>query len=115
MAKALLGHVGGPDPRLVDEVRRLRRRVMDLETEIGRLLAERDLLTEVALERARWPRATTPALTSTSSTARRLAPAPPRSPERLARMLTAGACRVARRAGRGSRARAGNVRAAGFP
>ena len=51
MAKALLGHVGGPDPRLVDEVRRLRRRVIDLETEIGRLLAERDLLTEGALER----------------------------------------------------------------
>jgi hypothetical protein len=51
MAKALLGHVGGPDPRLVDEVRRLRRRVIDLETEIGRLLAERDLLTAVALER----------------------------------------------------------------
>ena len=51
MAKALLGHVGGPDPRLVDEVRRLRRRVIDLETEIGRLMAERDLLTETALER----------------------------------------------------------------
>jgi hypothetical protein len=51
MAKALFGHVGGPDPRLVDEVRRLRRRVNDLETEIGRLLAERDLLTEGALER----------------------------------------------------------------
>jgi hypothetical protein len=50
MAKALLGHVGGPDPRLVDEVRRLRRRVIDLETEIGRLLAERDLLTETVLE-----------------------------------------------------------------
>ena len=49
MAKALLGHVGGPDPRLVDEVRRLRRRVIDLETEIGRLLAERDLLTDNAL------------------------------------------------------------------
>ena len=52
MAKALLGHVGGPDPRLVDEVRRLRRRVIDLETEIGRLLVERDLFTEVALERS---------------------------------------------------------------
>ena len=51
MAKALLGHVGGPDPRLVDEIRRLRRRVIDLETEIGRLLAERDLLTDAALER----------------------------------------------------------------
>jgi len=51
MAKALLGHVGGPDPRLVDEVRRLRRRVVDLETEIGRLMAERDLLTDGALDR----------------------------------------------------------------
>jgi len=51
MAKALLGHLGGPDPRLTDEVRRLRRRVMDLETEIGRLLAERDLFTEAPLDR----------------------------------------------------------------
>jgi hypothetical protein len=51
MAKALLGHVGGPDPRLMDEVRRLRRRVIDLETEIGRLMAERDLLTETGLGR----------------------------------------------------------------
>ena len=59
MAKALLGHVGGPDPRLVDEVRRLRRRVTDLETEIGRLLAERELLTEAALERALAPTGST--------------------------------------------------------
>ena len=58
MAKALLGHIGGPDPRLVDEVRRLRRRVIDLETEIGRLLAERDLLTEAALERPLAPAGT---------------------------------------------------------
>ena len=50
MAKAIFGHLGGPDPRLVDEVRRLRRRVVDLETEIGRLLAERELLSEVVLE-----------------------------------------------------------------
>ena len=50
MAKALLGHLGGPDPRLVDELRRLRRRVTDLETEIGRLLAERELLVEPAFD-----------------------------------------------------------------
>ena len=60
MAKALLGHVGGPDPRLVDEVRRLRRRVMDLETEIGRLLVERELLTEAALERSLEPTSSAP-------------------------------------------------------
>ena len=33
MAKALLGYVGGPDPRLVTEVRRLQRRVIDLEAD----------------------------------------------------------------------------------
>ncbi|MFW5899071.1 MAG: hypothetical protein ACOCUN_01235 [Jiangellaceae bacterium] len=46
MAKALLGHVGGPDPRLVTEVRRLRQRVHDLEAEILRLQAENDSLAE---------------------------------------------------------------------
>ena len=46
MAKALLGHVGGPDPRIVSEVRRLRRRVNDLEAEVLRLQAENDSLTE---------------------------------------------------------------------
>lgn len=49
MAKALLGHVGGPDPRLVTEVRRLRRRVHDLEAEVLRLQAENDSLAD-ALE-----------------------------------------------------------------
>jgi hypothetical protein len=44
MAKALLGSVGGPDPRLVGEVRRLRRRVSDLETQVVRLQAENDAL-----------------------------------------------------------------------
>ena len=35
MAKALLGHVGiGPDLRLVEEVRRLQRRVKELEAEL---------------------------------------------------------------------------------
>lgn len=46
MAKALLGHVGGPDPRLVTEVRRLRQRVHDLEAEVLRLQAENDSLAD---------------------------------------------------------------------
>jgi hypothetical protein len=44
MAKALLGYVGGPDPRLVYELRRLQQRVQDLETELLRLQAEYDHL-----------------------------------------------------------------------
>jgi hypothetical protein len=44
MAKALLGHVGGPDPRLLAEVAMLRRRVRDLENELLRLRAENDAL-----------------------------------------------------------------------
>lgn len=44
MAKALLGYVGGPDLRLVEEVHRLRRRVGDLERQVVRLEAERDAL-----------------------------------------------------------------------
>jgi uncharacterized protein YlxW (UPF0749 family) len=47
MAKALLGYVGGPDPRLVTEVRRLQRRVIDLEAEVLRLQAENDSLLEM--------------------------------------------------------------------
>jgi ABC-type phosphate transport system auxiliary subunit len=47
MAKALLGYVGGPDPRLVTEVRRLQRRVVDLEAEVLRLRAENDSLLEM--------------------------------------------------------------------
>ena len=36
MAKALLGHVGiGPDLRLAEEVRRLQRRVKELEAELA--------------------------------------------------------------------------------
>lgn len=46
MAKALLGYVGGPDPRLVSEVRRLQQRVQNLETELLRLQAEYDHLSE---------------------------------------------------------------------
>ena len=44
MAKALLGHVGGPDLRLVDEVRRLRSRVRELEAELARVSAANDAL-----------------------------------------------------------------------
>jgi len=49
MAKALFGHVGGPDPRMVSEMRRLQQRVRDLEAELVRLQEENDALTvEVA-------------------------------------------------------------------
>ncbi len=44
MAKALLGYVGGPDPRLIAEMRRLQQRVRDLESEVVRLKAENDAL-----------------------------------------------------------------------
>ena len=37
MAKALFGHVGGSDLRLVDEVRRLRGRISELEAELARV------------------------------------------------------------------------------
>jgi uncharacterized protein YlxW (UPF0749 family) len=44
MAKALVGHVGGLDPRLVFEMRRLQQKVRDLESEVVRLRAENDAL-----------------------------------------------------------------------
>jgi cell division protein FtsB len=44
MAKALLGHVGGPDLRMVNEMRRLQQRVRDLEAELDRLQLEKDAL-----------------------------------------------------------------------
>ena len=44
MAKALFGHVGSPDLRLVDEVRRLRSRVQELEAELGRVTATNEAL-----------------------------------------------------------------------
>src|SRR5258707_14199635 len=44
MAKALLGHVGGPDPSMVCEMRRLQRRVRDLEAELARLQEVNDVL-----------------------------------------------------------------------
>jgi hypothetical protein len=45
MAKALFGHVGGPDPRMVSEMRRLQQRVRDLEAELVRLQGENEALT----------------------------------------------------------------------
>ncbi|GAA4207495.1 MULTISPECIES: hypothetical protein [Microbispora] len=44
MAKALLGHVGGPDPRMISEMRRLQQRIRDLEAELNRLQAQNDAL-----------------------------------------------------------------------
>jgi len=44
MAKALFGHVGGPDPRIVSEMRRLQQRVRDLEAELVRLQEENNSL-----------------------------------------------------------------------
>jgi hypothetical protein len=48
MAKALLGHVGGPDPRMVAELRRLQQRVRDLEAELVRLQEQNDVLSAEA-------------------------------------------------------------------
>ncbi|MEV7420857.1 hypothetical protein [Streptomyces sp. NPDC089919] len=48
MAKALLGYVGGSDPRLLAEMRRLQQRVQDLESELVRIQAENDTLTAAA-------------------------------------------------------------------
>ncbi|MDP9443442.1 MAG: hypothetical protein M3P83_03420 [Actinomycetota bacterium] len=45
MAKALLGYVGGTDPRHLEETRNLRLRVRDLEAQILRLQSENDALT----------------------------------------------------------------------
>jgi uncharacterized protein YlxW (UPF0749 family) len=44
MAKALLGHVGGHDARMVFEVRRLQQRVRELESEVRDLREENDAL-----------------------------------------------------------------------
>ena len=64
MAKALLGHVGGLDPRIVSEMRRLQRRVADLEAELARLQEEKDVLAaEVGHELLVVSREREPALT----------------------------------------------------
>ena len=48
MAKALLGYVGGSDPRLLAEMRRLQQRVQDLESELVRIQSENDSLNAAA-------------------------------------------------------------------
>ncbi|MFD9942523.1 MULTISPECIES: hypothetical protein [Nonomuraea] len=53
MAKALLGHVGGPDPRMVSEMRRLQQRIRDLEAELIRLQAQNDALAAQTRDEAR--------------------------------------------------------------
>src|ERR1700751_1030545 len=50
MAKALFGHVGGPDPRMVSEMRRLQQRVRDLEDELVRVQEQNDSLVEAGHE-----------------------------------------------------------------
>ncbi len=47
MAKALYGHVGGPDPVVAAELAHLRRRVRDLQDEVERLNAANDALTSL--------------------------------------------------------------------
>jgi cell division protein FtsB len=48
MAKALLGHIGGPDPRMLAEMRRLQQQIRDLESELVRLQEENDVLSAKA-------------------------------------------------------------------
>ncbi|AVH99530.1 MULTISPECIES: hypothetical protein [Streptomyces] len=50
MAKALLGYVGGSDPRLLAEMRRLQQRVQDLESELVRIQSENDALAAAAAQ-----------------------------------------------------------------
>ena len=50
MAKALLGHLGGPDPVVMAELARLRRRTRDLEDELERLRAANEALTALVAE-----------------------------------------------------------------
>ena len=72
MAKALLGHMGGTDPRLARDAVLLRRRVADLETLVARLqrdndelaaaLSQRDLMLEADLASRTSERLLEPAL-----------------------------------------------------
>jgi len=62
MAKALFGHVGGPDPRMISEMRRLQQRVRDLETELTRVQEENDALAMEAAHQDMLARDREPAL-----------------------------------------------------
>jgi hypothetical protein len=50
MAKALLGHLGGPDPLVAAELAALRRRITALEDEVARLRALNGELTTLSEE-----------------------------------------------------------------
>jgi hypothetical protein len=62
MAKAILGHTRGPDPRVLYEMHRLRQRVRDLEAELVRLRADHDALTTEAKQDVVAPTGFEPAL-----------------------------------------------------
>ncbi|WP_040320091.1 hypothetical protein [Aeromicrobium marinum] len=51
MAKALVGFIGGPTPAELQQTATLRRRVADLEAEVGRLKTENDGLLQALRER----------------------------------------------------------------
>lgn len=51
MAKALVGHLAGPSSEHVRQTATLRRRVADLEAEVGRLKTENDALAAALAER----------------------------------------------------------------
>ena len=72
MAKALYGHVGGPDLQLAAELAQLRRRVRDLQDEVERLSAANDALTSLvaADHLARLDRVELPADVSVGTAAR---------------------------------------------
>jgi hypothetical protein len=57
MAKTLLGHLDRSDPRVLSQVRRLRRRVRDLEAEVARMRDKNDALAAAARRPARSPAA----------------------------------------------------------
>jgi len=63
MAKALFGHLGGPDPATAAEVARLRRRVRELEDEVDRLRAASEALTSLVTEDRLVDVTASPALT----------------------------------------------------
>jgi hypothetical protein len=55
MAKTLLGCLDRSDPRVLSEMRRLRRRVRDLEAEVARMRDKNDALAAAARHPARPP------------------------------------------------------------
>src|SRR5438067_12743538 len=78
MAKAILGHVGGPDPRMLSEMRRLQQRVQELEAELATLQEANDVLAAgVSHELIVTSREREPALTQHISHARHSRECPP--------------------------------------